>query len=95
MTVYGEQLLIDFARRHAAARKPIARLLALVKEAQWTHAEKMKQTLPSADYAAQTKTAIFDIGGNKYRVLARVNFAEQALRILEVLTHEQYERREL
>jgi len=95
VTVYGEQHLIDFARKHAGARKPIARFLALVKGAQWKHAEEMKQTLPSVDYAAETKTAIFDLGGNKYRVFARVNFAEQALRILEALTHEQYDRRKL
>ena len=95
MTVYGEAFMIDFAKKHAAARKPIARFLTLVKEAQWQNSEKLKQTFPSADYASATKTVIFDVGGNKYRIVARVDFEELAIRILSVMTHEKYSREKL
>jgi len=39
-----------------------------------------------------TGTTIFDIGGNKYRLVARVDFAEQLLLIQRILTHEDYSR---
>ena len=35
---------------------------------------------------------IFDIGGNKFRVIACVDFDEQVLFIANVLTHEEYDR---
>jgi len=38
---------------------------------------------------------IFDIGGNKYRVIAIVNFEKQAMLIEKVLTHEEYSREKL
>jgi mRNA-degrading endonuclease HigB of HigAB toxin-antitoxin module len=38
---------------------------------------------------------IFDIGGNKYRLIARADFDEGALYIVRVLTHEQYDRENL
>jgi mRNA-degrading endonuclease HigB of HigAB toxin-antitoxin module len=41
----------------------------------------------AADYV--NGRVIFDIGGNKYRVLARIDYTEQAVRIVNALTHEQ------
>ena len=45
--------------------------------------------------APATRTVIFNIGGNKYRILSRVDFEEQAIRILSSLTHEKYGREQL
>ena len=55
----------------------------------------MKQTFPAADYAPSTRTLIFDIGGNKYRLVARVDFEEEVLYIESVMTHEEYGREDL
>jgi mRNA interferase HigB len=52
-------------------------------------------TFATADYAPSTGTLIFDIGGNKYRVIAVVDFEEQTLFIRNVLTHEGYDREKL
>jgi len=37
----------------------------------------------------------FSIGGNKYRLIARVDFEEQLLVIQTVLTHQEYDREDL
>ena len=37
---------------------------------------------------------VFDISGNKYRLVATVNFEKQILLIERVLTHEEYNREE-
>lgn len=36
---------------------------------------------------------IFNIGGNKYRLTARVNFKAGVVRVEEVLTHGEYDRK--
>jgi len=53
----------------------------------------LKETFPAADHVSGL--VIFDIGGNKYRLTATVNYDLPAVLIEEVLTHEQYDQREL
>jgi len=38
------------------------------------------------------RVLIFDIGGNKYRLIANVDFDEQIMVIKSVMTHEGYSR---
>jgi mRNA-degrading endonuclease HigB of HigAB toxin-antitoxin module len=51
--------------------------------------------IAAADYAPSTGTPIFDIGGNQYRLVARVDFEEEVLYIESVMTHEEYDREDL
>jgi len=95
VTVYREAAAEKFAKQHAASRKPLARFLAIVRAATWKHFPEVTQTFPATDYAPATGTLIFDTGGNKYRLIARVDFEEQMLFIQTVMTHEQYNRENL
>jgi mRNA interferase HigB len=92
MTVYGEAEVARFAKKHARSRKPLRRFLAVARDAAWPHFPAVKQTFPATDYAPLTGTLIFDIGGNKYRLIARADFEEQLLYIQRVLTHEEYDK---
>jgi mRNA interferase HigB len=93
--IYGEAEAARFAKRYVRSRKPLQRFLEIARAAEWPHFPAVKQTLPATDYAPSTGTLIFDIGGNKYRLVARVDFQEQILFIQEVMTHEEYERENL
>ena len=95
MKVYGEAAITKFAGKHAASRKALQRFLEIAREAAWPHFPAVKRTFAATDYAPSTGTLIFDIGGNKYRVIARVDFKEQMLFIQSVMTHEEYNREEL
>ena len=95
VTVYGEAAVEEFAKQHAASRKPLARFLAIARAASWKHFPEVTQTFPATDYAPATGTLIFEIGGNKYRLIARVDFEEQMLFIQAVMTHEKYNRENL
>ena len=50
----------------------------------------MKSTFAAADYVSGR--LVFDISGNKYRIVASVDFDEQILVVDEVMTHEEYNR---
>ncbi|MCC6361958.1 MAG: type II toxin-antitoxin system HigB family toxin [Bryobacterales bacterium] len=95
MKVYGESAIAKFAKQHAASRKPLARFLEMVRDAKWPHFPAVKQTFQAADYAPSSGTLIFDIGGHKYRLVARVDFEEQILYVESVMTHEKYDREKL
>jgi mRNA interferase HigB len=93
--VFGEAAITKFARKHADSRRPLQRFLEIARAADWPHFPAVKLSFAATDYAPSTGTLIFDIGGNKYRLVARVDFREQMLFIQNVMTHEKYTREEL
>lgn len=93
--VYGEAVVTRFAKKHASSRKPLQRFLEIVRGADWPHFPAIKQTFPATDLGRKTGKVIFDIGGNKYRLIAIVNFEKESVLIEEVLTHEGYNREDL
>ena len=92
MKVYGEAAIMKFAKKYAASRKPLQRFLEVARSADWPHFSAVRQTFAAADYAPSTRTPIFDVGGNKYRIITRVDFKEQLLFVESVMTHEEYNR---
>lgn len=95
MKVFGEAVVAGFAKKHPASRKPLQRFVSIARSALWPHFPAVKETFPATDYAPATGTLIFDIGGNKYRLIARVDFEEGLLAIQTVLTHQAYDRENL
>jgi mRNA interferase HigB len=90
--IFGETVLSRFAKRHADSRTPLVRFLAVARNANWEHIPALKETLGSADLGKRTGKLIVDIGGNKYRLIAIINFETQELNIERILTHEEYNR---
>ncbi len=95
MEVYGEAKAAEFGRKHAQARKPLARFIDIVRAAEWRSLVELKSVFASADYVSASGVTVFNIGGNKYRLTAVVNFERQRFFIEAVLAHEEYNRRGL
>ena len=93
MTVYGEAEITRFQKKYAASRKPLGRFLAIARAADWPHFPAVKKSFPATDYLPETGKLVFDIGGNKYRLIALVNFERRTLLVDSVLTHEEYDRK--
>jgi mRNA interferase HigB len=72
--------------------KAAATVLEIARAAEWPDFPAVKQTFAAADYAPSTGTLIFDVGGNKYRLVTRVDFEEEVIYIESVMTHEEYDR---
>jgi len=65
------------------------------ERATWQSIEEVRQTQSSADgvrIASGTIVTVFNIGGNKYRLLVLISYAAGAVRVLEVLTHAEYDK---
>ncbi len=90
MEVLGEKAIEEFTKKHERSRKPLARFLEIVRAATWKHMPDVKATFPATDFDRAEQTYIFEIGGNKYRLLAAIDFDEQVISIEAVLTHQQY-----
>jgi mRNA interferase HigB len=88
--ILGSALAAGFARKHPQARTAIARFLEIAAEVSWSSLVDVKRTFSSADYVSGR--IVFDVGGNKYRVIASIDFRKQVFVIERVLTHQQYDR---
>jgi mRNA interferase HigB len=62
----------------------------IAKAAEWKHLPDLRQTFPSADNVGTC--VVFNIGGNKCRLIAYINFESQRLYTLHVLSHAEYDR---
>jgi len=88
--VLGRGKLHDFAIRHAAARRPLGRWEDIVRNANWKSLVDVKATFRSADLVGDK--IVFNLGGNKYRLIACVDFRSAILLVTDVFTHEEYGR---
>ncbi|MGH9784206.1 MAG: type II toxin-antitoxin system HigB family toxin [Terriglobia bacterium] len=79
-----------FSGKHSDAGAPLDRWYRVAKRANWDSFADVKQTFNTADFVAPH--IVFDIGGNKYRLLAEINFRKRVLFIRCILTHKEYER---
>jgi mRNA interferase HigB len=90
VTIYGEREIMKFAKRYPVSRKAMVRFLEITRAARWPHILDVKASFPATDYV--NGFLVFDIGGNKYRVRARIDFEQQTIDIRNAFTHEQYNR---
>ncbi len=92
MIVVGKDKLIKFIGKHRDARSAILRWLKEVEHSRWGRFAELKKTFGSADmFSGNNKNyVIFNIGGNKYRLAAAVNFKGGIAVVEMVMTHAEY-----
>lgn len=93
MHVISQKMLREFWDRHADAESPLRAWFGLVKKAEWGGPDEMKE-LFGAKVDQYRQFTIFDIGGNKYRLIAVINYQNQKVFVRRVLTHKAYDRGE-
>jgi len=85
-------MLRDFARSgHADAEVPLREWWKTAEKARWESMADVRRDFPSADLVGGEKL-VFNIGGNKYRLVCLVHFGRPTLFVLWVGTHAEYDR---
>jgi mRNA interferase HigB len=86
----GSDKLAVFAEAHDDARAALENWATAVDAADWNNPAELKKTFASASFV-ESKT-VFNIGGNKYRLISLVNYALKTVLITHVLTHKEYDK---
>jgi mRNA interferase HigB len=90
MHVITRKRLNEFARKHPETRSALAQWYRLARKIRFRNFVDLRRTFPSADVVG--KFTIFDIGGNKVRLIAAIHYNRGKLYIRHVLTHAEYDR---
>lgn len=90
MKVVGRQHVEEFCQRHSDASGRMNAWLLEVERAEWKTPADVKARYPSASFLAQNRV-VFNIGGNRFRILTKVTYQLQIVLIERVGTHDEYD----
>ena len=89
MHIISRKALVDFWLTHKDAEGPLRAWYSIGKSTNFETFAQLKRSFGSIDKVG--KFTVFDIGGNKYRLIAVVHYNRRKIYIRYVLTHKQYE----
>ena len=90
MHVIIRKRLDDFVRTHPEARTSLQHWFTIVRKTDYVSFSDLRKTFPSADQV--NRLTIFNIGGNKFRLIAAIHDNLKKLYIRHILTHADYDR---
>jgi mRNA interferase HigB len=93
MRILSKRTLVDYWTNHATAKAPLQFWFAEVERAQWERPQDVKEMFgTSVDFVGDNRI-VFDIGGNKFRLVARVVYSPYyRVMIKFVGTHAEYDK---
>ena len=89
MHVITRKRLNEFARLHPNTKTALTEWYQLVKKNDFESFVDLRKTFPSADQVG--KLTVFNIGGNKARLIAAIHYNRKKIYIRAVLTHAEYD----
>jgi len=91
MRIVALGTLRDFWHEHPDAELPLRSWYALASRAQWSSPADVKAAYRTASFIAGNRV-VFDIGGNRFRLVVAVHYNRKALFIRFVGSHAEYDR---
>ncbi len=91
MKVLNKTLLTDFIKKHNTAKNSINKWLDIVESNVFLNHNELKTVFPSADYVGNGRY-VFNIKGNRYRLVVLIVFANGYFRIKFCGTHADYDK---
>jgi mRNA interferase HigB len=88
--IISNSALRAFAADHPPAESPLQGWRRVIEKNQFPNWAALKATFNTVDRVGEL--VVFDIGGNKYRLIAYIRFEKQILYVKAVLTHSEYDK---
>lgn len=89
MRIISKRKLREFWERYPSAEEPLLRWYKFALAADWQSLPETRRDFPHADSVGTC--TVFNIGGNKYRLIAYIVYPIRYVYVLHVLTHAEYD----
>ena len=92
MRIISRKTLRDFWEqpKYKDAEQPLKSWFKIASEADWATPADIKEQFGNASFIGNNRV-VFNIGGNKYRLIVAVNYLYRIMYIRFVGTHKQYD----
>ncbi len=90
MHIITRKRLNTFADKHPGAKNSLNRWYKRIKKTDFVSFTELRKIFPNADQVG--KLTVFNIGGNKARLIAAIHYNRCKVYIRAVLTHTEYDK---
>ena len=93
MRIIKPETIRNVWRRHPTAQASLQEWLVRTRAGQWHNLIGLRRTFPSADavrVASGRLVIVFNIAGNRYRLVTAIHFNTKLVYVLLFLTHAEY-----
>lgn len=90
MHVITKSALVEFWEKHPDAESPLQAWYRTMISEVFIDFNDLRATFASADYVGGL--TVFNVGGNKYRLITAIHYNRHKVYIRAVLTHSEYDR---
>lgn len=87
--IISKKKLREFWEKYPRAKAPLEAWYQSAKHAEWESFADVRETFNTADQVG--RFTVFDIGGNKFRLIAVIHFNRGKVFVRHVLTHAEYD----
>jgi len=91
VNVIKRQAIEVFCKKHSNAKLPLLTWFLVCRKANWHNYHELLLDFPEA-FPVGDNRVVFDIKGNKYRLVARILFVFKQVQIKWIGTHAEYDR---
>ena len=93
MQILSKPRLQGFGAAHSQAKTPLEDWLYIATKADWKNIDDVRKIYRDAD-PVQVKSGktvtVFNIGGNKYRLITAIHYDTQKVFVFDLMTHAEY-----
>lgn len=90
MHVITKKRLAEFRKKHPDSGSSLESWYRIVKNNHFYSFAELRQYFPSADMVG--KLIVFNISGNKFRLITAIHFNRQKIYIRNIMTHAEYDK---
>ncbi|HKB45385.1 MAG TPA: type II toxin-antitoxin system HigB family toxin [Chitinophagaceae bacterium] len=91
MVVIAKKAISEFIEKYPRSAKAMLEWYLKTKESDWANFADIKKLFGATD-SAGNGLYVFNIGGNKYRLIARIIFGARTVFIRFIGTHKEYDK---
>jgi mRNA interferase HigB len=89
MHVITRKRLNEFANRYPETKTALVHWYRLIKQGHFSSFSELRSLFPSVDQVG--KLTVFNVAGNKVRLIAAIHYNRNKVYIRSILTHEEYD----
>jgi len=93
MNIITRKRILAFGDRHPDAKRPLELWYRTVRRARWESIQDVRRVYRHADaveVGSGKVVTVFNIGGNKYRLVTAIHYNRQRVYVLRLMTHAAY-----
>ena len=89
MFVIGRKIILEAQHKFPQIRTSLNSWEKMMRTSSFRTFWELKATFPSVDYVHHIYT-IFNVSGNKYRLISRMDYLAQVIEVKSIWTHSEY-----